>query len=127
MRHFGIKLVIICLVLGCSEKPENLISEDEMVKIIVDLKIQEVKVDNFYLRNPDSSRIAYRYLKDKVFEKYKVDSASYDASYNYYLRKNEKLLDMLNAAEIALQDSAKIDQPQTKKGKNESGNRTNLQ
>ena len=108
MKNIGIKLAIIYLVLGCHSKPEGLISEKDMSNIISDLKIIEVKLDNLYFQKMDSSRVAYGYLQNKVFEKYKTDSVSYSLSYDYYLQNRAKMVKIYENAAETLTDTTVI-------------------
>ncbi|MCD8540055.1 MAG: DUF4296 domain-containing protein [Leadbetterella sp.] len=72
---------------------------------MADLKLLESKVDHFFLRNPDSSKVAFRYLQHQVFEKHKTDSATYYESYEYYLSRKKQLLRILENASKRLEIS----------------------
>jgi len=76
-----------------------------MAAVIKDLKLLESKVDHFYLRSPDSSKAAYRYLQHQVFKKHKTDSAAYYESYDYYLSHKKQLLKILEDAGKLLENS----------------------
>lgn len=76
-----------------------------MTAVIADLKVLESKVDHFFLRNPDSSKIAYRYLQHGVFQKHKTDSATYYESYEYYLSRKNSMLEILENASKLLEIS----------------------
>lgn len=77
-----------------------------MAAVIVDLKLLESKVDHFFLRNPDSSKVAFRYLQHQVFKKHKTDSATYYESYEYYLSRKKQLVKILENASKKLEDNA---------------------
>lgn len=76
-----------------------------MTSLIVDLKLLESKVDHFFLRNPDSSKVAFRYLQHEVFKKHKTDSATYYESYEYYLARKKQLIKILEDASKRLEDT----------------------
>lgn len=129
MKKVGIKLVIIWLVLGCNSKPKGLISENNMSEIIADLKVLDAKMDNLYLRNIDSSRVVYKHLQQRVFEKYETDSVTYGLSYDYYLKKKSTLLKIYENAEKILRDSIEnITKPQNLDlDEKKPGNHTDVQ
>lgn len=106
MRNIGIKLAIILLIWasGCKSKPKDLIPQDDMVQIIADIKLLETKVDHFYLRNMDSSRVAFRILQQDIFKKYETDSTHYNQSYSFYLQDKKKMVDILNKVEALLDE-----------------------
>ena len=73
--------------------------------MLVDLKLLESKVDHFFLRNPDSSKVAYRYLQHQVFKKHKTDSTTYYESYEYYLARKKQLIKILENASKQLENA----------------------
>ncbi|ADQ18314.1 hypothetical protein Lbys_2652 [Leadbetterella byssophila DSM 17132] len=109
VRNRGIKIAIILLIslAGCDSGPSKLVSEKEMSEIIFELKVLESKVDHFFLRTSDSTKVAYRYLQNKVFEKHGIDSTTYYESYDYYLQNKKKMLNILNAATKKLDEAEK--------------------
>jgi hypothetical protein len=111
VRNTGIKIAIILLIslAGCDSKPDNLLSEKEMSTLIVELKLLESKVDHFFLRSTDSTKVAYRYLQNKVFKEHNTDSTAFYESYEYYLNKKKKMLNILNAAGEKIEAAEKMD------------------
>lgn len=111
MRNTGIKIAIILLIslAGCDSKPDNLLSEKEMSTLIVELKLLESKVDHFFLRSTDSTKVAYRYLQNRVFKEHNTDSTAFYESYEYYLNKKKKMLNILNAAGEKIEAAEKMD------------------
>ena len=107
----GIKIAIILLIslAGCDSKPDNLLSEKEMSTLIVELKLLESKVDHFFLRSTDSTKVAYRYLQNKVFKEHNTDSTAFYESYEYYLNKKKKMLNILNASGEKIEAAEKMD------------------
>ncbi len=111
VRNTGIKIAIILLIslAGCNSKPDNLLSEKEMSALIVELKLIESKVDHFFLRSTDSTKVAYHYLQKKAFEAHKTDSAAFYESYDYYLNKKNKMLKILEMAGEEIESAEKMD------------------
>lgn len=129
MKNIGIKLVIIYLVLGCSPKPDGLISEKEMSELIADLKTLEAKLDNHYFKKMDSSRVAYAYLQEKIFKKYHTDSSAYRRSYDFYLQDKSKMIEIYEKAATILDDTTVIQSelPIIELDDKKPGNRPHLQ
>lgn len=76
-----------------------------MAAVIADLKLLESKVDHFFLRNPDSSKVAFHYLQQEVFKNNNTDSAAYYSSYEYYLSRKKQLVRILENASKRLENS----------------------
>ena len=87
---------IILLVIGlaaCSseDKPENLLDQDKMVNIMTDIHLIEAEINNLHLQHQDSSVFMYQKLKVKMLKKYDTDTASFNASFKYYLLNPDKM------------------------------------
>lgn len=66
--------------------PDNLLSQDEMLPIVVDLHIAEEVIQSYHW-NYDSSRVMFHSVyKPEVLKKYNVELAQFDSSYIYYER-----------------------------------------
>ncbi|WMJ74801.1 DUF4296 domain-containing protein [Cytophagaceae bacterium ABcell3] len=91
-------ILITALLAACAspEKPgENILTEDQMVDILLDIHTKEalVKTQNF---PNDSAKAIYRRLEQDVFKKHDISRKQYEESYGFYLR-NVKLLDGIYA------------------------------
>ncbi|MCC5939013.1 MAG: DUF4296 domain-containing protein [Lunatimonas sp.] len=80
-------LAACCFCFSCSSdsKPPGLLSEDEMVSIIVDIHLTEGFVQSLPIPY-DSSKKVYPILEKEIFEKHRVADTVYMASLQYYLR-----------------------------------------
>lgn len=76
---------------GKEEIPKDILSEAQMVDLLIDIRVAEGKVSNLTLSN-DSSTILFKVLEDEIFADHQLDSSVYMASYNYYLLNPEKFL-----------------------------------
>lgn len=77
---FCISLFLICCNSNPAEKPNDLISEDQMVDILYDLSIiNAMKSSGTKFSSPDEPTAA-KY----IFEKYKIDSVQFSQSDLYY-------------------------------------------
>ncbi len=69
--------------------PEGILSQDEMLPIVVDLHIAEEVIQS-YNWNYDSSRVMFHSVyKKEILKKHNVDFAQFDSSYVYYERNVE--------------------------------------
>ena len=83
-------LFILSLALfGCAEKqveraqPDNLLSEAELIPVIIDLQILESHYHRNYSR-PDVYKKALDSASALVFEKYNMSKSNFEESYDYY-------------------------------------------
>lgn len=101
-------LTVFLLVFSCKNEvsiPEGILTEQEMVNILIDIRMIEGKVGVLSV-NKDSSQVLYDKLEADAFEKHKIDGAVYRKSYQYYMTHPELYL---NVNDIVL-DSLKIRQ-----------------
>lgn len=87
VRH-GWYLLSLLLLLGCQapedQKPDDLISEDRMVDILTEVHLAESQTSRLSLGSIDSSRVAYKHIETKLFQKMKVDTSVYSRSFIFY-------------------------------------------
>ena len=91
------------MLFSCKSTPDGIIDKKNMALIVADLQLAEAKVSRFNLRGVDSSRIAYSYLEKNIFKKYKIDSAKYVKSFDYYALDKSALLKIYSEAESILE------------------------
>ncbi len=91
--------VVAVVFFSCGENeqvPEDILSKEKMVDMLIDLRIAEGKVSTITL-SKDSSRVVFAELERRIFEDHKVDSATYVKSHNYYLLHPEEYLSITDA------------------------------
>jgi len=110
------------------KRPENIISEDNMVPILVDIQILEATYNNRLIHEEDRNERMERYYKE-IFEKHETSSDLFNESYTYYEAHPIKLeaiyevvLEKLEAIEteeetIQINKNAKKKEEQKKKKK----------
>lgn len=99
---------VALMVFSCVEEeeiPEGILSERQMIDLLIDIRVAEGQVVHLTLKK-DSSFTLYKELERRVFESHQVDSSIYVNSYNYYLLNPKKFLSINN---IVL-DSLKVRQ-----------------
>ncbi|MDI9866291.1 DUF4296 domain-containing protein [Flectobacillus sp. DC10W] len=89
-------LLLIGLLSACStsDKPDNLIPEDKMIRLLEEVHIAENQVNNLHMGSADSSLVVYKGLEKEIFKKYGVDTAIYRASFKYYVARPEQFKTM---------------------------------
>lgn len=108
-------LAVSCLFFSCGkteEVPEGLLSQEQMIELMIDIRIAEGEVVNLLLTK-DSAQALFKTLEDKIFETHNVDTTYYKDSYQYYL---------LHPDEGAVIYSAVLDSLNLMKEKISSGN-----
>lgn len=87
-------LMVFAFSLGCQAKdelPEDILSHQEMVQLLIDVRITEGKI-NAVTQFKRYEYELYSILEKEIFEKHKVDSSAYVRSHNYYLSHPELYL-----------------------------------
>lgn len=85
------RLVLACLLLlsmaGCEEnsKPKDLLSEEEMVNVLIDIHLTEGIASSLPIPY-DSSQVLYSLLEKEVFVKHQVEDSVFTRSMIYYLQ-----------------------------------------
>jgi hypothetical protein len=76
-------------LIGCSEaplereKPDDLISEAELIPVIIDLQLLESHYHRNYSR-PDVYKTALDSASALVFDQYNISKFNFESSYDYY-------------------------------------------
>ena len=94
MRKF-LALGLLCfLLINCKSKevPKALIQPDKMEKILIDIHIADGYIST--ITDADSAKkVSAAYYKG-IYKKFRVDSASYTRSMDYYYKHPDVLSDM---------------------------------
>lgn len=72
---------------GCEEnsKPKDLLSEDEMVNVLIDIHLTEGIASSLPIPY-DSSQVIYNLLENEVFVEHEVQDSVFTKSMIYYLQ-----------------------------------------
>ncbi|SHN28251.1 protein of unknown function [Cyclobacterium lianum] len=92
MKYTCLALAFAFVLTACSDedKPENILSEDQMVNILVDIHLTEGFVQSLSIPY-DSTRVLYPILEKQIFDKYGIPDSVYVESLEYYLRDVAKM------------------------------------
>ena len=86
MIRFIIPALLVIFLSGCDGPgtPLGVLTEDEMVKILVDIHVTEGKVSALPIPY-DSSQVLYKLLEREVFLKHQVSDSVFTQSMRFYL------------------------------------------
>lgn len=91
-----IMLACICVLFSCTQKsdldakPADLLSEEQMTRVLVDIHITEsaLSLKNF---NRDSSLSLYAGYQKNIFKEHQITEEQFRSSYNYYSKHSGAL------------------------------------
>lgn len=105
---FGLLMWVSC---GGEEVPEGILSEDEMVPILLEVYVAEGKVNELRVKR-DSALVVFEEYETRILDKYALTDSLYTNSLRYYFEHPLKLesiyetvLDSLNLMEKRLDES----------------------
>lgn len=108
MRHklfFVITVFAACIVFGCSDKDDAIISKGEMEDILYDYHLADAMAQQAQ-GGYDKNALAYRAA---VLKKYGVTQEKFDTSMVYYMRRTDELHTMyLHIADRMQQEATKL-------------------
>lgn len=118
MRKIAIFFVLITAFFSCQKtvinKPDNLISEDEMVDILYDISLLEaIKVSN-----PASLDERKINVNSYIYKKYKIDSIQFAKSDKYYASDVEKYSKLYEKVSNRMEDAKNAADSLAVKGSN---------
>ncbi len=96
----NLSLILILLwllvgpITGCSTEetvPNGTIPVAKMANVLTEIHIAEARITKLQLRSIDSSILVFNKIKADIWKKYKVDSLSYQTSYDYYVTHPEQM------------------------------------
>ncbi|MDI1322849.1 MAG: DUF4296 domain-containing protein [Algoriphagus sp.] len=87
MKRFVSACLLLLLMGGCEEnsKPKDLLSEDEMVNVLIDIHLTEGIASSLPIPY-DSSQVIYNLLENEVFVEHEVQDSVFTKSMIYYLQ-----------------------------------------
>jgi len=115
MRNFLCIAMVVTIIAGCKSKiPENIIEPIKVESVLYDIHIADAYIST--ISNQDSAKkVASAYYKG-IYKKFKIDSASYTKSMNFYYDHPDILTEMyknVNASLKKTKDS--LDKIETKR------------
>lgn len=95
-------LILLIAFAACKEdknRSEDILSKEQMVSVLTDIHIAEAQVGMKNLPL-DSSKKVFTSFENEILKKYKIDSAVFKRSYQYYLKENLKEMDVIYSAVV---------------------------
>ena len=95
MKHLVYSVVLVIIFCSCNRQPsevipENLLSPDSMVSILVDIHLAEAATG--IRRVNDLQSFTAHELYPSIYKLHHTDSATFHSSFNYYMKHPEKLV-----------------------------------
>jgi len=97
-NSFFIVLALLIFV-NCSkkqaQKPSNVLTRDQMVRVLIDVHILEAKIKKLYLPR-DSSQLIYNHYEEMLFDDLGITKEQYAESTAYYIDEIDEMKDIYN-------------------------------
>ena len=92
MRHLFLFAILglFCFCAGSYPEPQDLLTEDKMVAILLDINIAEGGMKARYVLG-DSAKALAPYLYDHIYDKHGVSRDQFDRNLDYYLHQPGKM------------------------------------
>lgn len=93
MRKLILLLAVVLFYVACKQKtPKGVIEKSEMMNVLLDMQLTDAALNQVY--NNDTVKMQAHSRYNYIFEKYKIDSATFTNSLKYY-SSNAKELDSM--------------------------------
>jgi hypothetical protein len=83
-------LIIFFSCQKAAEKPENILSHDQMVAVLAEVYIAEEKISHMGL-TADSSLVVFNRVQGRIFEATGVADSVFKKSFDYYMTRPKEL------------------------------------
>lgn len=93
---------------GSNTKPEDLIPEDKMAKVLTEIHILEAQINNLHFQHEDSSVYIYQKMKVKLLKTFDLDSATFKSSFKYYTLNPDKMKGIYTEVKKLLEAKKKV-------------------
>ena len=92
---------------GSNDKPENLIPQDKMAKVLSEIHILEAQINNLHFQHEDSSVYVYQKMKVQMLKTFDLDSATFRSSFKYYTLNPDKMKEIYSEVKRILETKKK--------------------
>ena len=97
MKNIFLTVLVILLACGGSKEPENLLTPQQMTKLLMEIHLLEAKVDELPIVPQDSSQSVYNHYEKLLFQDLEITDEQYEVSFNYYLDHPKQFEKIYNA------------------------------
>ena len=83
------RIIFLLLLISCvtSRENEEILTPPQMVEVMINIHLLEVKVLKFKVEPPDTLQAVYTHFEEQLFEKLAITRKRYEQSFDYYLRR----------------------------------------
>lgn len=92
--------LLLCMMLSCEQKPDDLLSKGQMEDVLYDYHIAQYMASSL----PFEERYKSRIYIEAVYEKYGITEAEFDSSLVYYNRHTDDIQDIYEHVKHRLED-----------------------
>lgn len=109
----AVVLAMLCTLFGCgnADRPENILSRDEMVRVLTEVYIAEEKVNRLGLTH-DSAVKVFDHIEPLILEKAGVTDSLFRPSLDYYTDRPREMQLIYTAVVDSLQVREQRAQPE---------------
>jgi hypothetical protein len=93
---------------GSDDKPENLIPQDKMAKVLAEIHILEAQINNVHFQHEDSSVYVYQKKKFALLKTFDLDTATFKVNLKYYLLNPDKMKEIYVEVKKNLEAKKKV-------------------
>jgi hypothetical protein len=93
---------------GSQERPDNLIQEDKMAKILAEIHLLEAQINNLRFQHEDSSVYVYQKKRFDIVKSFQSDTATFRISLKYYLLNPDKMKEIYKQVKVNLEAKKKV-------------------
>ena len=101
-------LTFLLTACGSDDKPENLIPEDKIAKVLSEIHILEAQINNLHFQHEDSSVFVYQKKRFELMKTFKLDTATFRVSLKYYLLNPDKMKGIYTEVKKNLEAKKKV-------------------
>jgi hypothetical protein len=83
MKNVIILIIVVLCSCGKKQRPPDVLSEEQMVKVMAEIYIAEERINRLGLRT-DSATKVFKAMEGRIFEKTGVPDSVFRKSLNYY-------------------------------------------
>lgn len=109
MKKIALIISVICLLSSCElfngsgNRPEGVVDQDKMIKILTDVQIAQAAIS--YERNKGADYKSYQEpYYQYIFEKYQIDEETFKKSMSYYEDDPQNLLKIYQTVQQQLEE-----------------------
>ncbi|MEP1032774.1 DUF4296 domain-containing protein [Ekhidna sp.] len=108
MRNLFLTVLVIVCSCSSSDEPKDLISNEQMVKVMIEIHLLEAKINKLRIDPVDSTQAVYNHYEKLLFEDLGIDQDQYERSFNYYVDHPNDFEKIYNAVVDTLMEREKL-------------------